>query len=117
MIIFIHILSPVVTFLFLCAAIILWRKVKDAPSSILLVNGLLVFITDLLMQFFVSWNGYGIEPNSPRAIATAINGWTHVAAFALYAITLLWIFSSASKHQAIQAAEQEGTSNGGQRPS
>jgi membrane protein implicated in regulation of membrane protease activity len=107
MITLVHILSPLITLLFLSAAIILWRKVKDTSSSILLVSGLIVFITDILMQFLISWSGYGMVPDSPRAIATAINGWTHVAAFALYAITLIWILSSVPRRQTTNTKEAE----------
>ena len=93
MITFIHILSPVVTLAFLIAAIIYRRKSKSIHSLILLLNGSILFLSDILMHYlaFGPVSNSGFNDGSSALMLMNINGWIHALSFLAYAITLVWI--------------------------
>ena len=97
MITLVHVLSPAVTLLFLVAAIIHWRKARCVASIVLLVSGLLVFISDVIIQYSLAWPSYSGELDSSPSAIMDIVPWVHVCGFVSYASTLIWILSSSPR--------------------
>ena len=100
MITYVSIFSPIATLLFMVAAVVIHKRIQNTRTRALLILGIVMFCTDLLVQYFInSMNAPIVEETlmedsmRSRVNLMTINGYAHVAAFIGYAGTLIWIFT------------------------